>query len=290
MKTFITTTESLASIFEKGLSADVGLMYIFVKEKDAIPISVCGQIFLACNQGLQVMTIHYASKEELLFRLGCMLEKEIDYIISDGIFQIPDYIKNEYKIVVDGAKQAKPKRTSSSRRKKNSHPETPIVDESTVATVATTSYTYTPDVPKDFMPEPVDNTATEVVSNEEISGDEETTVQDEVSETAVPTEDVTISDEVVAMETVKSSTHHHSEEAISEFLKRSGVRAADIAGYTGSDADLGDELLDILVADTDKIRIKNEMTIRYGSMDAECLMKWIGPNIVKLHEIAITES
>lgn len=291
-KTFITTVDFLEQIFPFYCGNDVSKMVVFHKEKEMVSAKLVESMCLASNQGLLIQMLSYVTKEELMFRLGTILEKEKEYIISDGIFAIPDWLKNEYDISVDGAKTKSTKGKRTTKGVKNAEQKTAPEAKEFVEVLKQAEVEEGITSP---TPEPTAE-ATKEETKEETKGAKskkprKTEKKDKKDENLAVEEsafDVELEGSLTAQEIEELETgFRHSADAIKEFLKRSGVRASDMLNCKMSDEELGDAILTVLEADTNKARIKDELAKLFGEYNSTTISQWINPQITKLHELAI---
>ena len=75
-----------------------------------------------------------------------------------------------------------------------------------------------------------------------------------------------------------------SPEVIKVFLKRAGIRAAEMHDWKGTDEELAVNVMNVLKIYYDKEQVKELFEAQYSKADADYLMHWMGSNLVKLHE------
>lgn len=291
-KIYITTTDIIDKIFPLDEKKNIDEVVIFHKEKDAIPVGVVKDILVARQNDVLIHLLQYGTKDELMFRLGSMISKEYTYVISDGIFTIPDWLKNEYDISVDGAKTKSTKGKRTTKGVKNAEQKTASEAKEFVEVLKQAEVEEGITSP---TPEPTAE-ATKEETKEETKGAKskkprKTEKKDKKNENLAVEEsafDVELEGPLTAQEIEELETgFRHRADAIKEFLKRSGVRASDMLNCKMSDEELGDAILTVLEADANKARIKDELAKLFGEYNSTTISQWINPQITKLHELAI---
>ena len=301
-KILITTTDMADKIFPLDEKKNIDEVVIFNKEKDAIPVNIVKEMFVARQNEIIIQFLQYGNKDELMFRLGSMISKEHIYLVSDGIFVLPDWLTMEYNITVDGEKTKAPKGKKQTTRTSKTPKRTPEVEEMVdmlKSLEKDDSAAFQPVLPK--LEEPTAEevkqfTVSETPKKSRKSSKKEE-VKDEVKQESafddvtddIEEKDKTLNHVLTEKEILELTTgFKHTEDVIKEFLKRSGVRASD-THTSMTDEQLGDIILTMLEADADKTRIKNELTEFFeNDADAKTIFQWINPQITKLHQLAIS--
>ena len=297
-KIFITSVDKLEQIEPFYCGKDVSEIMVFHKEKETVSAKLTKALCCACMDGLKVHMYAYSAKEEFMFRLGMLLKKDEEYIISDGLFTIPEWLMSEYKITVDGVNKSSRRNTGKRGSKKgiqsggevskpvvisDSVAEKPflLIQESTSDDIQAVKVADAEDV---VSIEPSVSKVTQSYSRFKKSApvapsDVDTNVgivtTDDMKDESVHTTDSSIQD-----------GYGFTDDVIRKFLQRSGLRAEDMTVYSGTDMDLGNTVLCVLKQDADKVRITDEIHQLFVPADADIVMNWIGSNLKNLHKIA----
>lgn len=246
--------------------SEVDELCIMAESDASIPVSVCKGLFDSIKNTV-VKFVVCDSNEELLFRLGCILDKEHCFVFTDGLISLPESVASEYDITyLSQAKSViKSKSRSSSSRKKPIKKEEvkPAEDVSDVKIKAETKKL-----------EAVKSYATSVNLSESAEADVNPVDK-------IKAEKLDVSD---------GSFKGYEHDTIVHFLKKSGVRAGEMKGYDGTDEELAVDLMSVLSAHNDGDKnVIHAAVAEVFPAHVDYIMNWIGSNLPALKEIAATK-
>lgn len=262
-----------------SLSTSTGVT-VNAKNIEISKVIVCGQIeenitIAECQQlmniasHMDVKMLAYSAETELLFKLGTIMDKNVSYIINEknkGLFAplLSIGLTNDYSILtasVNSDKQV----TKTSKPHKNRTPKT---------------QTEEPKVKK------IEKTPAEhhIESKKVQSLKNEAPFTQTVSHIEVK-EGMSLNNKADTTKDNKIETNNEfSPEVIKVFLKRAGIRAAEMHDWKGTDEELAVNVMNVLKTYYDKEQVKELFEAQYSKADADYLMHWMGSNLVKLHE------
>ena len=243
-------------------------------------VIVCGQIeenitIAECQQLMNIAShmdvnmLAYSAETELLFKLGTIMDKNVSYIINEknkGLFAplLSIGLTNDYSILTASVNSDKQVAKTSKPRKKRT-PKT---------------QTEEPKVKK------LDKTPAEhhIESKKVQSLKNEAPFTQTVSHTEVK-EGMPLNNKADTIKDNNIETNNKfSPEVIKVFLKRAGIRAAEMHDWKGTDEELAVNVMNVLKIYYDKEQVKELFEAQYSKADADYLMHWMGSNLVKLHE------
>lgn len=236
--------------------------------EENITIAECQQLMNIASH-MDVKMLAYSAETELLFKLGTIMDKNVSYIINEknkGLFAplLSIGLTNDYSILtasVNSDKQV----TKTSKPRKNRTPKT---------------QTKEPKVKK------IEKTPAEhyIESKKVQSLKNEAPFTQTVSHTEVK-EGMPLNNKTDTTKDNKIETNNEfSPEVIKVFLKRAGIRAAEMHDWKGTDEELAVNVMNVLKTYYDKEQVKELFEAQYSKADADYLMHWMGSNLVKLHE------
>lgn len=236
--------------------------------EENITIAECQQLMNIASH-MDVKMLAYSAETELLFKLGTIMDKNVSYIINEknkGLFAplLSIGLTNDYSILtasVNSDKQV----TKTSKPRKNRTPKT---------------QTEEPKVKK------IEKTPAEhhIESKKVQSLKNEAPFTQTVSHIEVK-EGMSLNNKADTTKDNKIETNNEfSPEVIKVFLKRAGIRAAEMHDWKGTDEELAVNVMNVLKTYYDKEQVKELFEAQYSKADADYLMHWMGSNLVKLHE------
>lgn len=246
MKNYIITTNYI-NTNKDFIENNNGKIFIFAKENEQIPIKAC-QTLLELNHesGVDISFVTYNNKDELLLRLGMILEKQNEYYIQEDILIIPKEIEKEYNITK--LKKQKTKRS---------------VVNKTANTKVDTEKTIKEQSKKEIKKEP------EKV-NKKLSASTETVKE--------------VKNALKQSGEIKERKDFG--EKIDYFIKQMAVRKEDLKTSLDSNQSLAYMVADILNASPTSQELKENMQKKFGEDDSKTILKWITPNVIKLRSLA----
>lgn len=251
--------EHKSEYFDKS---EVDELCIMAKSDSVISVSVCKGLFDNIRDAA-VKFVICDSNEELLFRLGCILDKTHCFVFTEGLISLPESVANEYDITY--LSQVKPvvkskSRSSSSRKKAVKKEDIKPVEEAPV-----------------------------------VEAKEPELIQSEVKHVKaadVADTDINPVDKIKAekLDVSDGSFKGYGHDTIVYFLKKSGVRAGEMKGYDGTDEELAVDLMSVLNSHSgdDKNAIHAAVAEVFPA-HVDYIMSWIGSNLPALKEIAATK-
>lgn len=251
--------EHKSEYFDKS---EVDELCIMAKSDSVISVSVCKGLFDSIREAV-VKFVICDSNEELLFRLGCILDKTHRFVFTDGLISLPESVANEYDITY--LSQSKPavkskSRSSSSRKKTVKKEDVKPVEETPIVEAKE---------PESIQPEVKPVNAADVVNTDINPVDK------------IKAEKLDVSD---------GSFKGYEHDTIVYFLKKSGVRASEMKGYDGTDEELAVDLMSVLSAHNDGDKnVIHAAVAEVFPAHVDYIMNWIGSNLPALKEIAATK-
>lgn len=236
--------------------------------EENITIAECQQLMNIASH-MDVKMLAYSAETELLFKLGTIMDKNVSYIINEknkGLFAplLSIGLTNDYSILTASVNSDKQVAKTSKPRKKRT----------------TKTQTEEPKVKK------IEKTPAEhhIESKKVQSLKNEAPFTQTVNHTEVK-ESMPLNNKADTIKDNKIETNNEfSPEVIKVFLKRAGIRAAEMHDWKGTDEELAVNVMNVLKIYYDKEQVKELFEAQYSKADADYLMHWMGSNLVKLHE------
>lgn len=236
--------------------------------EENITIAECQQLMNIASH-MDVKMLAYSAETELLFKLGTIMDKNVSYIINEknkGLFAplLSIGLTNDYSILTASVNSDKQVAKTSKPRKKRT-PKTQT-EEPKVKKIEKTPAEHH-----------IENKKVQSLKNE-------APFNQTISHTEVK-ESMPLNNKADTTKDNKLETNNEfSPEVIKVFLKRAGIRAAEMHDWKGTDEELAVNVMNVLKIYYDKEQVKELFEAQYSKADADYLMHWMGSNLVKLHE------
>jgi hypothetical protein len=261
---------------------DISKVIVCGQTEENITIAECQQLMNLASH-MDVNMLAYSAETELLFKLGTIMDKNVSYIINEknkGIFAplLSIGLTNDYSILTASVNSDDQVTKAPKPRKKR----TPKAQTEELKVKKTEK------MPTEHHIESkkVQSLTNEAPSNKTVSStahDNKTVSHVDVKEDNK--EDRPSNNKADDTKDNKLGTNDKfSPEIIKIFLKRAGIRAAEMHDWTGTDEELAVNVMNVLKVYYDKEQVKDLFEAQYSKTDADYLMHWMGSNLVKLHE------
>ena len=245
----VTTLQNLSC----DLMSQHNSVAIFVKDKETIGVNTCNELLDAVrNNNACIKLLTYASKEDMAFQLGTILNANEKYVISEDVLKLPDSIAGNYQISY--IKQSK---TGTPRKRKSKKENTAKEKES---------------VPLPINP-PEETDKRETVENTPVAQHKEQSVH----KAKATTDDSNVPGNTVHTSATGNSTERKEtfigsdeDKKILEFLQRTNLRGGKLPEpIKVNDRDFGKGLLNIIAMSCNKIDvIKTHLNKEYSAVNA----------------------
>lgn len=236
--------------------------------EENITIAECQQLMNIASH-MDVKMLAYSAETELLFKLGTIMDKNVSYIINEknkGLFAplLSIGLTNDYSILTASVNSDKQVAKTSKPRKKRT-PKTQTEEPKVKKREKTPAEHHIESKKVQFLKNEAPFTQT--VSHTEVK------------------ESMPLNNKADTIKDNKRETNNEfSPEVIKVFLKRAGIRAAEMHDWKGTDEELAANVMNVLKIYYDKEQVKELFEAQYSKADADYLMHWMGSNLVKLHE------
>lgn len=296
----------------------VNMILVIGNTGEDLSFSECESL-INIGKNINLQLLSYTDEYELLFKLGTLMNKESTYVISEenkkrlaSLFT--SNLSNDYKIYVSSVKSKTgiPMPKTTQKRKNcsgnNSGRENIVknsfsnLSEQQIKKNNKLKKEKTSDVTKSDIVKTENK-----VENNEVKTQKykqvERKIDKEVKEIEPNiTRNINDTDKNIGNKTttgilntitdiaekgLKTEPGKYPEEIIKIFLKRSGVRSSDLHDWEGDDEELATELMDITRDTFDKKNFQEILNNKYSEKDAQYLFKWMGSNLVKLHDTSL---
>ena len=307
MKIIITTVDQLNDVLINPsiIDGDYEAMNIFAKGVDSVPVGVC-QALINTGRKMNICFYPYTAKEDLIFRLGCILDKQNEYLfaVSDNFIALPEYAKSEYHI---SEIKCKPKKVAKSRSRAKSKVAMNVSDakhtvkaesevseadrQSDIKDLAVTKIevaTESVEIKEDVKPEiNVDIKPKKTVKKSESIKDKSVKIGPEKYEQS--TESELVNQEPIVSESEVEDKNGYTKSFCLLFAKRSGIRANEMSrNWEGEDEELASLVMSLMTTiGDDKPSLKETLQANFVKQDADYLFKWLSPNIKNLRSMAV---
>ena len=247
---------------------DISKVIVCGQTEENITIAECQQLINLASH-VDVNMLAYSAETELLFKLGTIMDKNVSYIINEknkGIFAplLSIGLTNDYSILTASV-NADDQVTKVPKPRKKRTPKTQTEE---------LKVKKTEKMPVEHH---IENKKVQSLKNE-------APFTQTVSHTEVK-EGMPLNNKADTTKDNKTETNNElSPEVIKVFLKRAGIRAAEMHDWKGTDEELAVNVMNVLKIYYDKEQVKELFEAQYSKADADYLMHWMGSNLVKLHE------
>ena len=251
----VTTLQNLSC----NLMSQHNSVAIFVKDKETIGVNTCNELLDAVrNNNACIKLLTYASKEDMAFQLGTILNANEKYVISEDVLKLPDSIAGNYQISY--IKQSK---TGTPRKRKSKKENTAKEKENVPLPIN--------------PPEETDNR--KAVKNVSVAQQKTETQHKEqsVHKAKATTDDSNVPGNTVHTPATGNSTERKEtfigsdeDKKILEFLQRTNLRGGKLPEpIKVNDRDFGKGLLSIIAMSCNKIDvIRTHLNKEYSAVNA----------------------